>query len=640
MKKIGFLLVLMIFGLFLVENVAAQIYVITIIQPENNSYTNDNTPLLQAISSKIGDMWYSIDSGLNRTGCFNCTNFESILTESQQLQYWIDSYEYETYSKTYINYGWYPTTDKISKRLDKDLSNVTLCADIWNSQGLNYRVWAGYTINSENREDVIEIGNTNSGSPTTFCKNVSDLKSGDVVRFWFHSVGNTCYMKNCRIMYQGLLDSSHKVTVYGKDTVGNENFTTSYFTIDSTCPAVVLKSPATDSIINTGTIIDLDITDAHLAQVWWSNDDGVTNHTLSSPYDINTTGWSEGVTNIDVWATDIFTNINHRTYQFIFDDTPPIITIDQPKNGSTTSDTTPLLKATLSEIGDVHYSIDSGPNRIPCLSCMIPCPSCISFETDLMTQYWINSNKYQTYSSYYTNYFTCCPKGRISKTLDENLLDVVLCADIWCDQNYPVWWGYTINSENREDVVDVGNIKGSSPTTFCKNVGDLQSGDVIRFWLHTTGAMCHIKNSAVMQGLSPDSHYVTVYAKDKANNENSSTVYFTVTFDSDGDGWLDTEDNCPGVYNPDQADYDNDGVGDVCDNCWYFKNPLQVDFDRDCPLKPYLSDPKCGDACEMLAIGSEEVPEQFANVYVREYENYCLDKYGNFKKCNIRIQIW
>ena len=36
--------------------------------------------------------------------------------------------------------------------------------------------------------------------------------------------------------------------------------------------------------------------------------------------------------------------------------------------------------------------------------------------------------------------------------------------------------------------------------------------------------------------------------------------------DSDGDGIIDDEDNCPTVYNPDQSDMDSDGFGNVCDH--------------------------------------------------------------------------
>lgn len=68
--------------------------------------------------------------------------------------------------------------------------------------------------------------------------------------------------------------------------------------------------------------------------------------------------------------------------------------------------------------------------------------------------------------------------------------------------------------------------------------------------------------------------------------------------DSDGDGVIDSEDNCPGDYNPDQAnswptggardlvgdaceDSDKDGLLDIDDNCPGHDNPDQKDIDGD-----------------------------------------------------------
>ena len=35
--------------------------------------------------------------------------------------------------------------------------------------------------------------------------------------------------------------------------------------------------------------------------------------------------------------------------------------------------------------------------------------------------------------------------------------------------------------------------------------------------------------------------------------------------DADGDGIVDSKDNCPKIYNTDQSDKDGDGIGDLCD---------------------------------------------------------------------------
>ena len=69
--------------------------------------------------------------------------------------------------------------------------------------------------------------------------------------------------------------------------------------------------------------------------------------------------------------------------------------------------------------------------------------------------------------------------------------------------------------------------------------------------------------------------------------------------DSDGDGRLDGQDNCPTVSNPSQADSDGDGVGDACDNCVYVANSDQADQDGD----------GIGDACEAVTRTGHLLPK-------------------------------
>jgi Thrombospondin type 3 repeat len=71
-------------------------------------------------------------------------------------------------------------------------------------------------------------------------------------------------------------------------------------------------------------------------------------------------------------------------------------------------------------------------------------------------------------------------------------------------------------------------------------------------------------------------------------------VAFAGPVDSDGDGVLDANDNCPTTFNPSQTNTDvttdapGDGLGDACDRCQLACNPLQIDTDND----------GCGNQCD------------------------------------------
>jgi hypothetical protein len=88
--------------------------------------------------------------------------------------------------------------------------------------------------------------------------------------------------------------------------------------------------------------------------------------------------------------------------------------------------------------------------------------------------------------------------------------------------------------------------------------------------------------------------------------------------DSDGDGVIDSQDNCPELANPDQADCDGDGIGDLCaiadglaSDC--NENAIPDNCEDDCNLNGYPDDCDIADGtssdCDSNGIPDECDPD-------------------------------
>ncbi|MCK4266528.1 MAG: hypothetical protein KAX31_04545, partial [Thermoplasmata archaeon] len=102
---------------------------------------------------------------------------------------------------------------------------------------------------------------------------------------------------------------------------------------DSILPVITLNSPANNSVIQAGTTVNLTVDDVHLDAVNYSVN-GSADLDLSPPYDIETTGWTDGEYDIEVRANDIAGNTAVSTYTFTIDSTCPVITLNSPANNS------------------------------------------------------------------------------------------------------------------------------------------------------------------------------------------------------------------------------------------------------------------------------------------------------------------
>ena len=124
-------------------------------------------------------------------------------------------------------------------------------------------------------------------------------------------------------------DGVHVIKVVANDIAGN-NFTRSFtFTIDSTAPIITLISPANNSIILPGTILEFSVLEDHLAFVNYSIN-GEPNQTFDISYSINTTGWMDGNYIIETLAVDILGHESRESFIFTIDSTAPTVRTTSP----------------------------------------------------------------------------------------------------------------------------------------------------------------------------------------------------------------------------------------------------------------------------------------------------------------------
>jgi hypothetical protein len=147
-------------------------------------------------------------------------------------------------------------------------------------------------------------------------------------------------------------EGSNTWTVYCNDSFGNENSTSVTFFKDTVYPLISITSPSNNTnTTNTQIEINYSTSDTNIQACWWTNNSGLSNHSITCGTNITGVTWDEGLNIITIYANDTANNINSSSVTFRLDSLPPSVSIIFPQNNTNTTNTQLGINYTASDSG-------------------------------------------------------------------------------------------------------------------------------------------------------------------------------------------------------------------------------------------------------------------------------------------------
>jgi hypothetical protein len=131
--------------------------------------------------------------------------------------------------------------------------------------------------------------------------------------YFMNGSGIVLFSSNFNISTTGWQDDNYTIHIGAYDLAENSNYLQLFFIIDSTPPELVLDPTLNHSTIPIGEILELEIIGDDLDTIVISLADGIFT-SLSSPYEIDTSDWTDGLHKVTIFAND--TTGNNMTYWF------------------------------------------------------------------------------------------------------------------------------------------------------------------------------------------------------------------------------------------------------------------------------------------------------------------------------------
>lgn len=553
---------------------------ITILSPENKSYSTTMIWLNVSAGEPVDTWRYSLDGSSNTTFTPNIT-----LTETKQ----------HSDSVTPIEHA--------NTRLDTTLLTAGQVSDITSDDGTTFAVTGVATLTVElssttesvdalnnascylnydsekNAAGVFSVYDSYAGAQlasvsltelqTDATVAVTDLHTkglnasevSTMVVYVDSTVNNKDVLIDalwCDVDYNTTLlyDGQHNVTVYANDTLGNENSSTVWFSVDTSIPVINISSPENKTYASD--TVWLNVSADKAVDAWWYSLDSGSNVS----FEPNTTisGLSDGLHNVTVWANGSSGGENSSSVWFSVDLSPPAINITSPENKTYPSSSVSLSYTAddaLSNVSACWYSLDSSSNI------SITEMPIMTFVKETADTYEVTNGSYGAGSlsslwSVDADYLRVNEEGD-GLGLQINFSSVSSSIGVWNISFYGQhkgtnthWinvniWNYTNNSWSMVNMIPSGTTDDWVNTSSLKTE-DIVQNSLMRVWLlhnDVSFKTAHYLNvdylalegehesgdfncTATLSSLSDGSHNVTAYADDTFGSTNSSTVLFSV----------------------------------------------------------------------------------------------------------------
>jgi len=189
---------------------------------------------------------------------------------------------------------------------------------------------------------------------------VTDIHLDNVFYHWDTGSNQTWLFPYTTTLPSG--DEQHFLHVYANDTAGNSLYQKFAFTTDDTNPSMSLLYSLNESVLTSGSMLEVSILDIHLTTILF-NWDNNPNQTWASPYNTYLPV-GDGIHSLHIYGNDSAGNLEHAKFVFTTDDTAPNINLITPLNKTIhSSGTITEIDVTDVHLNNVFYHWDTGFNQ-------------------------------------------------------------------------------------------------------------------------------------------------------------------------------------------------------------------------------------------------------------------------------------